>query len=114
MKESSYVIFKEEYDHFTREYLFRRRRAIDLLKSILEEKDTDNWPLLYSYLCEYVSILYRFEEILDTIPLSSKWDQENNCWAMDEQVGVNLIHLIGAEAFCRGALNQQNLSFLLH
>jgi len=114
VKESSYVIFKEEYDHFSQEYLFRRRRAIDLLKSTLEEKDTDNWPLLYSYLCEYVSILYRFEEILDNIPLSSNWDQENNCWAMHEQVGVNLIHLISAESFCRGALNQQNLSFLLH
>jgi len=114
VKDSKFVIFKEEYDHFSREYLFRRRKAVDSLKSILEEKDTDSWPLLYSYLCEYISILYRFEDMLDTLPLSSQWDEENSCWTMYEQTASLLIQLITAESLTRESLSRYNLSFLLH
>ena len=114
VKESGYVIFKKEYDHFEREYLFRRRRAVDVLKSLLKEKDTDNWQVLYSYLCEYIAVLYRFEEMLDDIPLSSRWNSEQECWEMHEQIAVNLMHLVSAESSCRHILNNHSLSFLSH
>ena len=60
-----YVLYRQEYDDFITNILTRRYLVNDILNYSLLVKQLDEWTSFYAVLCEYVSILFRFEEVLE-------------------------------------------------
>ena len=109
-----YVLYKQEYDDFITNILTRRRIVNDVLNYSLLIKQLDEWTAFYAALCEYVSILFRFEEVLERVTLRGDWDEKEKRWFLDQETAGLVAIFATSEVSCRHELSSHNLSFLLH
>ena len=109
-----FALYKYEYDDHIRDVFFKRRIAHEYLNHFLVIREPDNWVAFYGYLCEYIGILYHFEEALEKIRLTADWDEEKEYWLMDEKLATALMMFLTCEMICREDLLQQNVSFSKH
>ena len=113
-KKTLYVLYKYEYDNHLNEIFYKRRFAHELLNHFLVIRATDEWITFYAYLCEYIGILFHFEETLERIMLSAEWNEEKEYWLMDEKIASTLMIFVATEMSCRSDLLSYNVSFYKH
>ena len=109
-----FAFFKSEYTQYINELWIKRRMAHEYLNHFLVTRHPDEWVSFYGSLCEYVGILYHFEEALETITLRSDWDEEKQQWLMDESLATAFMLLTTSEMMCRDDLLSHNVSLHLH
>jgi hypothetical protein len=112
--ETLYVLSKKEYNDFMTDILFRRRLASEILNYSLIVKVFDEWEAFYASLCEYIAILYRFEQVLEKVTLVGDWDEKNQRWFVDKLTAGTVAVFATSEISCRHELLVHNISFLLH
>jgi hypothetical protein len=109
-----YVLYKQEYDDFITNILTRRHLVNDILNYSLLVKQLDEWTSFYAVLCEYVSILFRFEEVLERAAFLGDWDKKEKRWFLDQETAGLVAIFATSEVSCRHELSNHNLSLLLH
>lgn len=109
-----YVLYKQEYDDFITNILTRRHLANDTLNYSLLIKQLEEWTSFYAVLCEYIGILFRFEEVLERAAFLGDWDKEEKRWFLDQETAGLVAIFATSESACRYELSNHNLSFLLH
>mgnify|MGYP006416821871 CR=1 FL=1 len=114
MKETLFAFTEIERKTYTDQIYNRRAHAINYLKQFLEEKDPNEWLSTFSYLAEYISILFQFENLLEKVPLKADWNEESDCWLMDEKFGLSLVLHIRSLVTCHDELLAHNISFSSH
>jgi hypothetical protein len=114
MKKSLYILHKKEFDDFMDIVLFNRRIAHEMLNHFLVVKQPDDWSSLYAALCEYIAIAYRFQELLETLPLDDGWSEEEQCWYLEEATAASVGIFATSEISCRHELSNHNISLFLH
>jgi len=113
-KSTAFALYKEEYEIYLKAVLIRRRLAHEHLNHFLVVRQPDEWVTFYGYLCEYIGILFHFEETLEKITLTAEWDEEKKYWLMDEKLAAELMVFFTSEMVCREDLLGHNISFLCH
>ena len=113
----SNVIFAvpyKDFDYYADIVNQRRDRVTEAIKEMIASQDVSEWYTLFALLCEYQSVLYHFENVLESITLGGEVDLENNRWLIDKDVASKLRVYFASEAICRRELSQYNLSFSSH
>ena len=113
-KKTLYVLYKHEYNEFTNNILDRRRLISATLNHSLIIKDPNEWVTFYANLCEYIAILYHFEETLEKVKLMGDWDEKNQRWFVDQTTAGSVAIFATSEISCRHELLNCNISLLLH
>jgi len=113
-KKTLFALFKSEYQTYTDNILTKRRMAHEYLNHFLVIRQPDEWVPFYGHLCEYIGILYHFEEALEKITLEAHWEEEKQQWLIEEPAATALIMLLTSELMCRDDLLSHNVSFLKH
>jgi len=113
MKESLFAMRESERVSYLDQALYKRRRAIEVVKDLCADEPED-WLAKFSYLCEYISIFFHFETILENLPRTATWDEEKNYWLMDELLASKMVLYIQSVEICHEELVNHNLSFSLH
>jgi len=109
-----YVLSKKEYNEFMNDIFYRRRLANETLNHSLVIKPFDEWEAFYASLCEYIAILYRFEQVLEKVTLAGDWDEKSQRWFVDKLTAGTVAIFATSEISCRQELLIHNISFLLH
>lgn len=113
MKETIFALKEIERKRYLDEILYRRRRAIEFIED-LYKKEPEEWLAKFSYLCEYISIVFHFETMLEDLPSSATWDEENKHWLIEEIVASKMILYVNSAEICKDELLNHGLSFSLH
>jgi hypothetical protein len=109
-----FALLKDERDAYLRELWAKRRMAHEYLNHFLVIRRPDEWVSFYGTLCEYIGILYHYEEALEKIILRADWDEKNQQWLMDEKLATAFMLLTTSEMMCREDLLFRNVSLGLH
>lgn len=109
-----YALHQEEYDNYLNEIFDNRSHAFEFLFDFLKDKDPEHHISTFSYLCEYFSILYQFENLLEDIALGATWDETNVRWMVEEHVALTVIVHVHALHTCKQELLNHNISFSIH
>ena len=109
-----YALSEKEYGAYINNIFLRRRLAHELLNHSLVIKEPDEWTSFYAVLCEYIAVLFRFEELLEKAILTGDWKKESNHWLLDEAMASTIILFHTSELACRDELLIHNVSLLLH
>tara|TARA_R100000152_G_C6765745_1_gene190590 strand:- start:1288 stop:1641 length:354 start_codon:yes stop_codon:yes gene_type:complete len=113
-KPTAFALYKEEYDIYLTDVLNKRRLAHEYLNHFLVTRQPDEWSTFYGYLCEYIGILFHFEETLERITLTAEWDEKEKYWLMDETLTAAFMMFYSTEMVCRQDLLNLNVSFSSH
>ena len=113
MKETIFALKETERKRYLSDILSKRRLVIEAIKDLYEE-DPEEWLAKYSYLCEYVSIVFHFEMILEELPRTATWDEEKKYWLMEELLASKMILYVNSAEICKNELLNHGLSFSLH
>jgi hypothetical protein len=114
VKKFIFAFPKEDYERYSALIYTRRTRVISEIEELLKEKDPNEWFSLFSLLCEYVSVLYHFENALEEVPLRGEWDDDKNYWLLKEQFASRMAIYISSEEISRSHLLSHNISFVSH
>ncbi|QDP51491.1 MAG: hypothetical protein GOVbin630_189 [Prokaryotic dsDNA virus sp.] len=109
-----FAIYKEEYEEHMRNILFKRQLAHEYLNHFSVVRQMDEWVSFYGCLCEYIGVLYHFENALEKITLTADWDEEKQYWLMGEKSASGLMLYLTNEILCRQDLLNYNVSFSRH
>jgi hypothetical protein len=110
----AFAISYKDLDFYSEIVFERKDRVTEAIKELIDTKDTHDWYGLFSLLCEYQSVLFHFENVLESITLSGDVDVENKRWLIDKEVATKLSVYVASENICRQELNYHNLSFSSH
>ena len=113
-KKTHYVLYKFEYDDFVSSILERRSLVSAVLNTSLITKDPNEWITFYANLCEYIAILYHFEDTLEKVKVIGDWDDTNQRWFIDQATASSVVIFATSEISCRHELINYNVSLLLH
>ena len=113
-KQTLYALSKKEYNDYINNIFCRRRSAYELLNDSLKDKDPDNWVSFYAVLCEYISVLYRFEEALERAALIGDWNEEKQYWLLDQETAGFIAIFATSKLSCQYDLLGYNVSLSLH
>ena len=113
-KETHYVLYKFEHDDFVSNILERRSLVSAVLNTSLITKDPNEWITFYDNLCEYIAILYHFEDTLEKVKVVGDWDDTNQRWFIDQATAASVVIFTTSEISCRHELVNYNVSLLLH
>lgn len=113
-KPTTFALFKHEYEKYLKDILSRRSLACECLNHFLVIRQPAEWVAFYGHLCEYIGILFHFEETLEKISLSAEWDEEKKYWLMDEKLTSAFMVFFTSEMICRQDLLNHNVSFSKH
>lgn len=109
-----YALQREEYDDYINQIYQNRSNAFEVLFDFLKEKDPEEYIATFSFLSEYFSILYQFENLLETAVGSGKWDSSNDRWFLDDQMALSVVVHIHSLHTCTQELLNHNISFSIH
>ena len=109
-----YALKREEYDDYINQIFQNRSCALEYFYTFLKEKDPEVHLSPFSYLCEYFSILYQFENLLEDVTLASAWDASHERWIVDEAMALSVVVHVHALHTCTNELLNHNISFSLH
>ena len=113
-KKIVYALKKAEQEYYLQDLLSKREKVFFTLQESFKEKDVQEWMTFYSLLCEFISILYHFENMLEELELTCDWDEDNKQWIMDPQRAMKISVYIISERTCYRELLFHNTSFSLH
>ena len=109
-----FVLTRKEYNQYMTEILSRRRIANEYLSHFLVVKQLDEWTSFYALLCEYIAILFRFEEILERATLVGTWSEEQKGWLLENKLATSAVLFASTEISCRHQLLDYNVSLSSH
>ena len=114
MKKVVYALRESEIIQYRNDIYVRRRIAIDHLKRFQAEKDPEEWVTVYSVLCEFIGMLWHFENILEEATLRSEWDEENKYWIVEDTLATRLLVYTQSILICKEELLSHGISFSVH
>jgi len=109
-----YALKREEYEGYITQIFQNRSCALDYLYTFLKDKDPEVYLTTFSYLCEYFSILYQFENLLEDVTVASTWDASHERWIVEEAMALSMVVHVHALHTCTKELLNHNISFSLH
>jgi len=109
-----YALHRDEYQTYLNDIFQNRSHAFEFLFDFLNEKDPQEYISTFSYLAEYFSILYQFENLLEDVTVGTQWDEPNSRWIMDEHAALTVVVHVRALHICHQELLNHNISFSIH
>jgi len=114
MEKVVYALHKKEYKEYLNRIHRERECAFDYFFTFLKEKDPREHLSPFSYLSEYFSILYHFENLLENIVLGSDWEETYERWIVDESMALKVVVHVHSLHTCRQELLHHNISLSIH
>jgi aromatic ring hydroxylase len=114
VKKVVYALHKTEYDDYLKQIIQNRTHAFEYFYDFLKENDPEEHLSTFSYLAEYFSILWQFEDLLEKVTLQSEWDELHQRWIVDSEVALKVVVHFHSLRTCQRELLAHNISFAIH